>query len=357
MASQAGPRAVAYHPAGHDAALRALWPEVEAGRWRAMRDLLRQTRQAAPDEGWARWTWRTQVLGMLAAGSNVVETWWAEERGVEAAVMLARVHAHRTVSAYRALRKAHGPLTVSQLGDIEQMAAAARSVIRVAAKQHPLDPVPRVCRLSLALVDESVAHIEHRWSPPDLFMPTGPWGLYQEICALDPPHNREAAHWMLRVLTARGLHPYTAGSWAAGVAHRGTDMHAVQLYAAVQVFKDRRRWEKDRRRRESDPSLRQREPDTTPGWFWYGQLVKSWTEAAYRDWFVSTLARPRGLPGDLNHLAHALKACGMHTQAHYVFEEIGPHITPSPWRDVIEDPGDWQEEFERARAYGARLAH
>lgn len=341
MASQAGPRAVAYHPAGHDTALRALWPEVEAGRWRAMRDLLLDTRRAIPYEGWARWSWRTQVLGMLAAGSNVVETWWAEEQGVEAAVMLARVLAHRTVSTYRALRKAHGPLTVPQLGDIEQLAAKTRSAIRNAARWHPLDPVMPICQLSLALADESLEHIEHRWPSPDHFLPKGPWGLYQRICELDPPHNREAAHWMLRVLTARGVSPITVGLWAANMAHPASDMHALPLYAAAQAFKDRRLHERS----------------LTPGWFWNAPAPQSWTEAAYKNWFACTPDRPRGLPGDLNHLAHALKTCGMHTQAHYVFQEIGPHITPSPWRDVTDDPNEWQEEFERARSYCARWAH
>ncbi|WP_329321574.1 hypothetical protein [Streptomyces sp. NBC_01262] len=341
MASQAGSRAVAYHPAGPDTALRAVWSEVEAGRWRAMRDLLLDTRKAIPNEGWARWSQRTQVLGMLAAGSNVVETWWAEERGVEAAVMLARVRSHRAVSAYRALRVANGPLTVPQLGDVERLAAAARSAIWAAEKWHPVDPVLPVCRLSLALADESLEHSEHRWPPPDQFLPRGPWGLYQRICDLDPPHNREAAHWILKVLTARGTSPYTVGNWAASVAHRGSDMHALPLYAAAQAFRDRQL----------------RESNLTQGWFWNGPLLTAWTQAAYSNWFCSSPSRPRGLPGDLNHLAHALKTCGMHTQAHYVFEEIGPHITPSPWRDVIDDPDEWQEEFERARSYCARWAY
>ena len=339
MASQAGPRAVAYHPAGPDTALRAVWSEVEAGRWRAMRDLLLDTRKAIPNEGWARWSQRTQVLGMLAAGSNVVEAWWAEERGVEAAVMLARVRSHRAVSAFRSLRR-QGALTAQQLGDVEQLVASARDAAWVAPKWHPRDPVPLVCRLSLALADTGMAREEHRKAPPDRFMPVGPWELYQDICNLDPPHNREAAHWMFKILVARGVSPYTVAGWADSVAPDGSDVRLLPLYALAEVFKQRRFGGED----------------VTPGWLWSGDQPVSWVRRAYAGWFVQRDRIRPGMPGDLNVLAHALKTCGMHTEADRVFREIGPHITPSPWREVAADPAQWQEEFERARSYCARWA-
>src|SRR6478752_5311821 len=85
-----------YHPAGHDNELRAALQDLRTGRWVSMRNLLESTTD------WALWTQRTQVLGAVAAGSDAVQAWRAEEPGsVIAVVMHARVVVERTVRAHR----------------------------------------------------------------------------------------------------------------------------------------------------------------------------------------------------------------------------------------------------------------
>ena len=85
-----------YHPAGHDNDLRVALQDLRTGRWLSMARLLDDT------SGWSSWTQRTQVLAAVAAGSDVVRAWRAEEpRSVAGLVMHTRVAVERAVRAHR----------------------------------------------------------------------------------------------------------------------------------------------------------------------------------------------------------------------------------------------------------------
>lgn len=175
-----------YHPAGHDNDLRAALQDLRTGRWVSMRNLLEST----PD--WTLWTQRTQVLGAVAAGSDAVQAWLAEEpRSVAAAVMHARVVVERAVRAHR---EGHHRA--------QELWREAWEACRSAAHATPADPVPWVCLLALSQLDERQELQEHRLHPPGPMLFPGPWGLLAEADRRDPC-NREAYHRMLQFVYAR----------------------------------------------------------------------------------------------------------------------------------------------------------
>ncbi|AJC54966.1 hypothetical protein [Streptomyces sp. 769] len=127
-----------YHPAGTDDELRAAMKQLQVSRWIAMRDLLAET-----GSNWPLRSFRTQALGIMAAGSDVVEAWLAEEPdSYDAQVMLARVSVER---ALRSHRQRHGAA-----GSLEQR---ARGTVLAATRREWRDPVPWLCLLTLAQID------------------------------------------------------------------------------------------------------------------------------------------------------------------------------------------------------------
>ena len=175
-----------YHPAGHDHPLRVALQDLRTGRWLAMRNLLEST----PD--WALWTQRTQVLAAVAAGSDAVHAWLAEEpRSVAATVMHARVAVERAVRAHR-----------EKHPRAQELWQEAWEGCRSAAHASPADPVPWVCLLALSQLDEGQRLEEHRLLPPGPMLFPGPWGLLAEADKRDPC-NREAYHRMLQFVYAR----------------------------------------------------------------------------------------------------------------------------------------------------------
>lgn len=147
-----------YHPAGHDKELRSAAQDLRTGRWVSMARLLERT------DNWGLWTQRTQVLAAVSAGSDVVQAWRAEQpNSVAALVMHTRVCVERAVRAHRA---GH-----ARTGELWQ---EAWSTCREAARINPADPVPWVCLLALALLDEQRQMAEHRIAPPAPMLPPAP---------------------------------------------------------------------------------------------------------------------------------------------------------------------------------------
>ncbi|MFB7916809.1 hypothetical protein [Streptomyces sp. NPDC056061] len=310
-----------YHPAGHDNELRVALQDLRTGRWLSMRNLLEST----PD--WALWTQRTQVLGAVAAGSDAVQAWLAEEpRSVAGAVMHARVVVERAVRAHR-----EGHHRARELWQ------EAWATCRTAAHASPADPVPWVCLLALSQLDERQQLEEHRVHPPGPMLFPGPWGLLAEADRRDPC-NREAYHRMLQFVYARKAggtlsEAFNFVQWAASSAPDGSSLHVLPLYVRVERYRREQGHEK--------------------------ALDLHWvTEDAERDamralelWFRRTPPITHSLP-DLNHLAHALWGALKFTEAAAVFEELGPYFTSVPWVYRTRDPrnpGGAEEVFLRAR--------
>ncbi|PRH78141.1 hypothetical protein C6N75_16510 [Streptomyces solincola] len=313
-----------YHPAGHDGALRATVQDLRAGRWLSMARLLESTAD------WAAWTQRTQVLAAVAAGSDLVEAWRAEQPGSTAAlVMHTRVAVERAVRAHRARHSR-----------TQELWHAAWQACGAAAQAAPADPVPWTCLLALAVLDEEQAMAEHRVRPPGPMLPPGPWGLLAEADKRDP-FNREAYHRMLQFLHTRRTGSRGSLSeavnfvqWAAGQAPPGSPLHALPLYTRVERY-----------RREGG---KERALDL----HWVAEDAARDADRALYAWFAHTTPDACSLL-DLNHLAHALWGALRFADAGAVFTALGPYYTPQPWNCRTRDPGarDAAEElFGRARA-------
>ncbi|MEU8774294.1 hypothetical protein [Streptomyces sp. NPDC048606] len=310
-----------YHPAGHDNDLRLAVQDVRTGRWLSMAHLLERT------EGWGLWTQRTQVLAAVAAGSDVVRAWRTEEpRSVAATVMHTRVTVERAVRAHRA-RHAR----------THELWQEAWDACRVAAELSPADPVPWVCLLALALLDEHRQMDEHRQAPPGLMLPPGPWGILAQADKRDP-HNREAYHRMLQFVYADNPGPLSGATnfvhWATGSAPLGSAVHVLPLYVRVERY-----------RRENG---QERALDL----HWVAEDAVRDANHALDAWF--RYADP-GLasPLDLNHLAHALAGAHRFDEAARVFDAMGRYWTTLPWAYRTRDPADQalaEEVFLRSRS-------
>ncbi|MFF2779151.1 hypothetical protein ACFVU3_30185 [Streptomyces sp. NPDC058052] len=313
-----------FHPAGHDHALRHALQDLRTGRWGEMARLLQDT---ADTDDWDGWTRRTQILATVAAGTDVVHAWRAEQpASPAAAVMHGRVAVERAVRAHRS-GHAHA-LVLRQ---------EAWTACREAAEHAPADPVPWIGLLALAALDARRNGAGHRVPPPAPTLPPGPWGLLAEAEKRDP-YNREAYHRMLQFLYARRDGPLSEAvnyaQWATSTAPRGSALHALPLYVRVERY---------RRDRGHEHAL---------DLHWVAEDAVREARRAMDAWFLFC-AVPQASQLDLNHLAHALSGALRFTDAARVFEALGPYYTPVPWADRTPRPDDRalaEEVFLRARA-------
>ncbi|UYQ65842.1 hypothetical protein [Streptomyces peucetius] len=311
-----------YHPAGRDKELGTALQDLRTGRWLAMRDLLAATTD------WDLWTRRTQVLAAVAAGSDTVQAWRAEEPESSAAVVM-----HCRIVVERALRAHRDGHRRTQ-----ELWHEAWEACRLAAHRSPEDPVPWVCLLALARLDEGQRLEEHRTAPPGPMLFPGPWGLLAQADKRDP-HNREAYHRMLQFLYARrtGSHLSEAVNfvqWASSSAPLGSPVKALPLYVRVERY---------RREMGHEKAL---------DLHWVTDDAARDGRLALRDWFDAAPPQSHTLL-DLGHLAHALWGSHQFAEAGRVFEALGPFWTTLPWTDRTPGPGDAglaEELFLRARA-------
>jgi hypothetical protein len=225
---------------------------------------------------------------------------------------------------------------------VEALAHQAREACRLAGQYaDPSDPVPWVCLLALAQLDDQQLLEEHRWSAPELTLPPGPWGLMHEVYQRDP-YNREAHHRMLQFLQARAGASQQADAlnfaqWVMTYAPVGSALLVLLLHAYAAHYRFRRV------NPAADPLARQH---------WMREHVVQDVDRALRCWFDHPGASPRALL-DLSHLAHALWAAHRLTDAARVFQAMGPYATRVPWLYVTDGPSRpelAESEFVWARA-------
>ncbi|MFE0174594.1 hypothetical protein ACFWZ2_19935 [Streptomyces sp. NPDC059002] len=310
-----------YHPAGHDEALRAVLQDLRAGRWVSTRNLLTET----PD--WGLWTQRTQILAAAVAGSDVVRAWRAEEpHSASAAILDARVAVERALRAHRAGHR--------QTNDLWREAVAACGT---ASSVSPEDPVPWICLLALARLDEGQRWDEHRVAPPEPMLFPGPWHLLAEADKRDPG-NREAYHRMLQFVYGRRpggplTEAYNFVQWASAGAPAGSSLHLLPLYVHVERY-----------RREGGG---ERALDL----HWISEDATRGALRALHLWFDHAPPAAASLL-DLNHLAHALWGAHQFQDALRVFEALDPFFAVVPWTYRTRSPGDADaaaEVFVQAR--------
>ncbi len=265
----------------------------------------------------AVWTQRTQVLAAAAAGTDLVAAWRAEEpHSVAAVVMQARVSVERALRAHRENHR--------HTQDLWHQAVEA---CRLAARADEADPVPWVCLLALARLDEWQQWPEHRAAPPEPMLPAGPWGLLAQAGKRDP-HNREAYHRMLQFLYARP----TAGGrlteavnfvhWALATAPAGSSLYVLPLYVHVERY-----------RRKGDRK------DSALDLHWVAEEATREARRAFYEWFDHASPEASSLL-DLSHLAHALWGAIQFREAAWVFQALGPYYAPVPWVYRGSEPND-----------------
>ncbi|MEV0370593.1 hypothetical protein AB0I10_12290 [Streptomyces sp. NPDC050636] len=294
----------------------------------AMRDLLAET-----GPNWPLRSFRTQVLGIMAAGSDVTEAWLAEEPdSYDAQVMLARVSVER---ALRSHRQRHGAA-----GSLEQR---ARGAAMAATRREWRDPVPWLCLLTLAQVDTRQVWREHRERAPEPMLPTGPWGLLYEVNRRDSG-SREAYHRMIQFLLARQVAEAGAlaemmdfGRWVASWAREGSPLLLLPLYAlAEQCRRQGGGWHRP----------------ATWRLQWAEEPTIGYTLKAHHHWFRRTVPAGRSV-SDLSHLACALWAGHKLNEAAEVFTAMGSHAAREPWASVHDygnQPDAAKSLFLHARA-------
>ncbi|MEU9074384.1 hypothetical protein AB0D22_06850 [Kitasatospora sp. NPDC048538] len=275
---------------------------------------------------WGLWSSRTQVLGLVAARSDVLDHWEREDPD-NSHLSLLRVR----VLVERAL--ATGAVGVPEAGRVEYEARAAS--VR-AARLFPEDPVPWLCLLALAVLDPERQLPEHRFPTSDYLLPPGPWRLFDEAIRRDA-FSREAHHRMLRYWQA--VYSPAAADFVHSVMPRlpaGSSLAALPLYLSVEQY--RRELRKDSVRRQ-----------------WLREPHVSRTVLAYESWRASSAENPWPV-ADLSHLAHALWASAQMGRAVEVFEALGPFASPYPWATVADSPDRAEEFMETAhsQAYAGR---
>ncbi len=319
--SARAPAPLVYHPAGHDAELRVAVEDLQAGRWMSTRALLVTTGQ-----DWSLRASRTQVLGMVAARSDVLGRWAGEDpESADLGVLQARAMTGQAVAAHQ-----------SGSRQTAQLERAAREASWRAAKVLPADPVPWMCLLALAVVDPEQQRPEHRHPAPDVMLREGPWGLLWQAHARDP-FGREAYHRMLRYLLA--VHRWSATDFVNYVLPNvpsGSPLAALPLYVSVEQYRTELR--KDGARRQ-----------------WTREPHSSRALAAFESWRAAPAGEQWPVV-DLSYLAHALWAGVEMKKASMVFDALGSFASQQPWTSVADAP-DRAEDFlytARIQAYVGR---
>jgi hypothetical protein len=324
-------------PVGPDTDLRAALEDLKLGRYLAARELLART-----GTNCALRTTRSRLLAAGAGEGGVVKTWVDAEPGsADAWMMWARV---LTRAALAALDRQESDTLLARA------AGLARQACWRAADLNPPCPVPWVCMLHLTQLPFAAHHfdprVRQRKVPWDLVndptMPhRGPWPLLAEVNWRDPG-NREGHHRMREYFARHGggVASMNYACWMAAGRVENPELLMLPLYALM----DRYRAQHGDGQR---GALR----------FWQTAQVAHYARKARDDWFLA--APPAERPWlpllDLNHLAHALVACGEDARA--VFEAMGPYATPEPWQEINASLGrtyDWTAEFLRVRALALR---
>ncbi|MGW2835934.1 hypothetical protein [Streptomyces sp. NPDC001286] len=319
-------------PIGADTDLRAAMEDLKLGRYRAARDLLART-----GPNWPLRTRRSQLLAAGAGEGGVFKTWLEEEPGsADASMMWARVLTRAALAAHRS-------------GKSKDLVARAAGLARQACMRAmalgPQCPVAWICLLHLTQLPFDPYHFDPKWrSRPlpwdrlrDVSMPLrGPWPLLEEINRRDPG-SREGHHRMREFFLHRGspTAALTFAAWTVASPPANLELDLLPLYALKDVYAIQHG-------RGQGAALK----------FWKTAQVTHYACQARDRWFASLPPAHHAWssPLDLNHLAHALMACGEDARA--VFEAMGPYATPEPWQTVNASLGrsyDWTTEFVRIR--------
>lgn len=330
-------------PVGADADLRNALQDLQLGRYRAARDLLKMT-----GTNWGLRTSRSQLLAAGASEPGVFKLWLDEEpHDPDAAMMWARVLTRAALGAYRRGK------SKDVVGRAAQWASTA---CQRASDMLPECPVPWVDKLQLAqlpwwpseLLDPKARTRQKPWDVLPLLadgsdhgMPhRGPWPLLWEVNGRHPG-NREGYHRMRQYFQTCNS-PGAAmdfSCWMLLSEPPSPDQWMLPVYALVDKFL------KDHGENGATGTLR----------FWQTSSAGFHAVNAYAKWFdqLPPADYPWVSMADLSHLAHALVAAGETQMAADVLRAMGPYVTAQPWQGVNAALGrsrSWEDEFLMTRA-------
>jgi hypothetical protein len=300
-----------WDPVADDRELAQACMSLRGGRFFEARAVLAATRR---DYGLR--AHRSLVLASVAADSDVMERWVAEEPDPEAILLSSRT------AMVRALRSA-------DLGEARatDLAALARASCLRAADIFPDDPTPWAALLAMARLER------HTYPGPEgIEDVVGPWDVMRELWARDPLH-REGHHRLLSYFFTRfgGSHSamWDVAWWVRARAPSGSELQILPLIAQAEHYRSR-----------ADRSAARAALD------WDTQEAKIQALAVFDDWFPHRDKHSRFTPVlDLSYLGHALCAGGMFIEARPVLDAMGPYATAMPW-SLFGEPA---EHLSRAR--------
>lgn len=322
-------------PVGADSDLRAALEDLKMGRYLAARDLLIRT-----GLNWSLLANRCQLLLSNPGARGVIKVWRDEEpHSRQASVLWARALTQGALQLHREGKAADVVGRAARMADKEWKWAEAL---------WPESPEPWNGRLQLTRLPYDPRAFDPHWGRrkdpwdrlDDFEMHlSGPWPLWAEANRRDPG-NRDAHHRMREYfLTHSGAGPaFQYSQWIISGSRPHTELLLLPLYALMDVY-------------------RERHGNGQRGalGFWQTDQVRHFAMRAFHEWFspMPSAEYPWLSNWDLNHLAHALVACGETGAAKRVFNALGPYATPQPWKDINDSLGrsrDWTGEFLRIRA-------
>ncbi|MDX3499854.1 hypothetical protein PV735_45365 [Streptomyces turgidiscabies] len=322
-------------PVGADSDLRGALEDLRMGRYSAARDLLIRT-----GSNWTLLARRCQLLLSDPGARSVIKMWRDEEQHSRyASVLWARALTQGALQLHRE-GKSHGV--------VGRAAGMAHKEWQWAEGLWPESPEPWNGRLQLTQLpydprnfDPSWRTRKEPWDRLDDFEMhfSGPWPLWAEANRRHPG-NRDAHHRMREYFLSRsGAVPaFQYSQWIVSARLKHPELLMLPLYSLMDVY------------RENHGQGQQGALG-----FWQTDQVHHFTMRALREWFspIPSTEHPWLSQWDLNHLAYALVACGETGAAKWVFNALGPYVTPQPWKDVSDSLGrslDWTDEFLRVRA-------
>jgi hypothetical protein len=320
-----------WDPAGSDRVLAVARGDVAAQRIGAAREALAATR--GPD-GFDTRAFRSVVLAAAAAPSDLAEAWArAEPRNPDALLLLARVAAHRALTARG-----------GRLG-LERIASGACEAARRAA---PKDPTPYAIELSLLLLRGDTGGRVPGRPPGSAGDPA--WALWR-AAETRHPGNREAAQRLLALCYPRnGGNAELASDTAAYLASVGPPQGVNSLLPLLAALErgpgpakpDPQRESKIHQllggladRGLSPPRTEQRRRtllEMLDLELRGEQAVDPVADDLAREWFDPHRTPPAAATVcDLSVLAEALHRGGRLGLASRVLQHIHPHASAFPW--------------------------
>lgn len=320
-------------PVGADSDLRAALEDLRMGRYLATRDLLMRT-----GVNWSLLARRCQLLVSYSGARGVIKMWRDDEpHSRHASVMWARTLTRGALQLHRE----------GGAGDVVARAAGMAQKEWIWAESlWPESPEPWNGRLQLTQLPYNPRLLDPLWrnrtepwerlDDVEMYLP-GPWPLWAEANRRHPG-NRDAHHRMREYfLHHRGTVPALQYSQWISAGPPSPELLMLPLYARMDVYRERHG-----------------HGQRGALGFWQTEQAHHFAMRAFTQWFSPVpVAEYRWLSSwDLNHLAHALVACGESGPARQVFTALGPYATPQPWKDVNDSLGrsrDWTDEFLRIR--------